>query len=152
VQNEYDVILFTDGACTGNPGPGGWGCILRHTKTGREKRLSGGSADTTNNRMEMQAVIEGLRALKERCRVKVVTDSQYVSRGMTEWVPNWIANDWRRGKKSNSPPVKNVELWTTLVTLCDEHDVAFEFVPGHTGHPENEECDRMAVAEARRFA
>lgn len=152
VEQAYDVIIYTDGACTGNPGPGGWACILKHPKTGRQKELSGGVWRTTNNRMELQAVIEGIRALKHRCRVKVVTDSRYVSRGMSEWVCNWIANNWRRGKSKNSKPVKNVEYWKELVHLCEQHDVTFEHVRGHAGHPENEACDRIAVAEARRFA
>ncbi len=149
----FEVILFTDGACSGNPGPGGWGTILRHVTTGSEKRLSGGDPDTTNNRMEMQAVIEGLKALKKSpLRVQVVTDSQYVSRGMTEWLPGWLRNNWRRGKKANSPPVKNVDLWKELVTLCNQHEVEFQFVRGHAGHPENEECDRMAVEAAQQAA
>ena len=101
--------------------------------------------------MELQAVIEGLRTLKRKCRVKVVTDSQYVQRGITQWVPKWIRNDWRRGSKAGSEPVKNVEYWKTLVDLCCRHDVTFQHVRGHAGHPENEECDRMAVAEAERF-
>jgi ribonuclease HI len=101
--------------------------------------------------MELQAVIEGLRALKKPCRVKVVTDSEYVSRGMTEWLPKWIKYDWRRGRKPNSEPVKNVEFWQALVELSKPHQVTFQHVRGHSGHPENEECDRMAVAESLRF-
>jgi ribonuclease HI len=143
-----EVVLFTDGACTGNPGPGGWAYILRHVATGQEQRASGGAPQTTNNRMELTAVIRGLEALKRPTAVRVVTDSQYVSAGMSEWVANWIRNNWRRGKK----PVKNVELWKELVALCEQHDVVFEHVFGHAGHPENEECDRMAVNEAQRFA
>lgn len=153
MSEPYDVMLFTDGACIGNPGPGGWACLLRHVASGVEKRLSGGQRQTTNNRMEMTAVIEGLRALKTApLRVQVVTDSQYVSRGMTEWLPGWLRNDWRRGRKASSPPVKNVDLWKTLVGLCDRHQVDFVYVPGHAGHPENEECDRMAVQAARQAA
>jgi len=151
VADNYDVILFTDGACSGNPGPGGWACILRHVPTGKETRLSGGDPGTTNNRMELSAVIKGLQALqKDGLRVQVVTDSQYVSRGMTEWLPGWLRNNWRRGPKPTSPPVKNVDLWKQLVALCDKQQVDFVFVPGHAGHPENEECDRMAVEAARR--
>ena len=151
MKAEYDVILFTDGACLGNPGPGGWAYILRHVSSGSEKRSSGGEPQTTNNRMELSAVIEGLRALKaEGLGVQVVTDSQYVSRGMTEWLPGWLRNDWRRGSKANSPEVKNVDLWKKLVALCDKQQVDFVYVPGHAGHPENEECDRMAVAAARQ--
>jgi len=153
MPNDYDVILFSDGACSGNPGPGGWACILRHVHTGTEKRLSGGEARTTNNRMELMAVIEGLAALKTApLRVQVVTDSEYVSRGMTEWLPAWLRNDWRRGRKAGSPPVKNVDLWQRLVALRDQHQVDFLHVLGHAGHPENEECDRMAVKAARLAA
>jgi ribonuclease HI len=143
-----DVVLYTDGACSGNPGPGGWAAILKHPSTGAEKKLSAGERDTTNNRMEMMAVIEGLRALKEgrRWRVHVVSDSEYVIRGMTEWLPGWIRNNWRRGSKPNAPPVKNADLWQMLHELCQQHEVTFEHVLGHAGHPENEECDRMAVA------
>jgi len=153
MPTDYDVILFSDGACSGNPGPGGWACILRHVRTGAEKRLSGGEAQTTNNRMELMAVIEGLAALKtEPLRVQVVTDSEYVSRGMTEWLPGWLRNDWRRGPKAGSPPVKNVDLWQRLVALRDRHHVDFVHVLGHAGHLENEECDRMAVEAARLAA
>jgi len=145
-----EVILFTDGACSGNPGPGGWAFILRHQPTGRELRQSGGEARTTNNRMELMAVIEGLKALKRRTRVQVVTDSEYVSRGMTEWIHGWIRNGWRRGSKKGAKPVKNAELWQELVELCGKHEVRFTHTRGHAGHPENEECDRMAVEAARR--
>ena len=153
MSEPYDVMLFTDGACIGHPGPGGWACLLRHVASRVEKRLSGGQRQTTNNRMEMTAVIEGLAALKTApLRVRVVTDSQYVSRGMTEWLPGWLRNDWRRGRKASSPPVKNVDLWKTLVGLCSKHQVDFVYVAGHAGHTENEECDRMAVEAARRAA
>jgi ribonuclease HI len=142
-----EIILYTDGACSGNPGPGGWGAILRHLKTGTVKRLSAGDPDTTNNRMELTAVIEGLRAIKgdKRRRVHLVSDSEYVIKGLTTWINGWIANNWRRGKKANSPPVKNVDLWQTLHSLAQQHDMSYEHVRGHAGHPENEECDRMAV-------
>jgi ribonuclease HI len=150
MADGFDVILFTDGACSGNPGPGGWGSILRHVKTGTEKRLSGGDPQTTNNKMELTAVIEGLKALKTApLRVNVVTDSQYVTRGMTEWLPGWIRNNWRRGPKGKVGAVKNVELWQELNEQCSRHNVQFEHVRGHAGHPENEECDRMAVEQAR---
>ena len=150
MSEAVEVILYTDGACRGNPGPGGWAFVLRHLQTGRELRRSAGHAATTNNRMELTAVIEGLKALKRPTRVRVVTDSQYVSRGMSEWVQGWMRHDWRRGPKPSSKPVKNVELWKVLVTLCERHTVEFEHVAGHAGHPENEECDRMAVEAARR--
>lgn len=148
MSDEPSVTLFTDGACSGNPGPGGWAYLLRDNASGKEKKGSGGDPHTTNNKMELSAVIEGLRSLTKRCKVKVVTDSQYVSKGMTEWVHGWIKKGWKRGNK----PVKNVELWKALVELCKQHDVTFEHVFGHAGHPENEECDRMAVAAAKEAA
>ncbi|MFQ5413265.1 MAG: ribonuclease HI [Phycisphaerae bacterium] len=149
-----DVMLFTDGACSGNPGPGGWGLILRHRATGKEKRMAGGEPHTTNNRMELTAVIRGLEALNttQPWRVCVVTDSRYVTQGMTEWIEGWIANGWRRGKKPNAPPVKNADLWQALDALCRRHDVTFQHVAGHAGHPENEACDRMAVAAIKKAA
>ncbi|MHC4063849.1 MAG: ribonuclease HI [Planctomycetota bacterium] len=152
-SERYDVILFTDGACSGNPGPGGWACILRHVDSGAEKRLCGGEPESTNNRMELTGVIQGLATLKTGpLRVQVVTDSQYVSRGMTEWLPGWLENDWRRGPKGKAGPVKNADLWKQLVTVCDRHRVDFVYIPGHTGHAENEECDRMAVEAAQQAA
>lgn len=147
-MTEPEVILFTDGACSGNPGPGGWAFILRHVATGKEARESGGEPQTTNNRMELRAVIEGLSRLTRPTRARVVTDSQYVCKGMTEWVEGWIRNGWRRGSKAGAKPVKNVDLWQKLVALGDRHTVEFEHVRGHAGHPENEECDEMAVQAA----
>lgn len=146
-----EVVLFTDGACSGNPGPGGWAFILRHLATGKELRGSGGLAETTNNQMELTGVIEGLRALKQPTRVKVVSDSQYVIKGMREWVAGWIKHGWMRGPKKRDP-VKNVELWKALVELDARHTVEYEYVRGHTGHEENEACDRMAVEAAREAA
>ena len=151
-SGSAQVALFTDGACSGNPGPGGWAFILRHLASGKEMRGSGGAPSTTNNRMELSAVIEGLKALKRPSQVRVVTDSEYVSKGMTEWVPNWIRHNWRRGPKPSSKPVKNAELWKELVALGERHAVEFQHVFGHAGHPENEECDRLAVEAARRAA
>lgn len=153
MKDAPDVILYTDGACSGNPGPGGWAAILQHPKTGRAKKLSGGEPDTTNNRMELRAVIEGLAALQasRRWRVHVVSDSEYFINGITLWIHGWIANDWRRGKKATSPPVKNVDLWKTLHALTRRYDMSYEHVRGHSGHPENEECDRMAVAALEQY-
>ncbi|MFQ5494985.1 MAG: ribonuclease HI [Phycisphaerae bacterium] len=141
-------MLYTDGACRGNPGPGGWAAILKHPATGSVKKLSGADPDTTNNRMELTAVIEGLESLKSgrRVRVHLVSDSQYVLHGLTQWIAAWIRNNWRRGRKATSPPVKNVDLWQRLHALTQQHDMTYEFVYGHTGHPENEACDRLAVA------
>lgn len=145
------VLLFTDGACSGNPGPGGWGCILRHVKTGTEKELSGGDASTTNNQMELQAVISGLQALTRPTRVRVVTDSSYVQKGCTEWLPGWKRNGFRRKEGKSFKPLKNEEFWRQLDELLARHRVTFELVKGHAGHPENERCDELAVAESMKF-
>lgn len=133
------VELFTDGACSGNPGPGGWGAILRWMDT--EKEFSGGEAGTTNNRMEMMAVIAGLCALKRPCRVDVYTDSQYVQKGITQWVAGWKARGWKTADKK---PVKNEDLWRRLDELAARHDVTWHWVRGHAGHPENERADALA--------
>ena len=148
MSETRDVILYTDGACSGNPGPGGWAAILKDPATGKVKKLTGHEPATTNNRMELTAVIEGLRALKasKRWRVHLVSDSEYVIHGLTQWIDDWIAHNWRRGKKAGSPPVKNVDLWKTLHALTERYDMTYEHVLGHAGHPENEECDRLAVA------
>jgi ribonuclease HI len=142
------VVLFTDGACRGNPGPGGWAYILRHPATGVEKEDSGGSPQTTNNQMELQAVIEGLGALKRRSAVEVITDSVYVAKGAREWLPGWKRNGWRRREKNRWVPVKNVELWQAIDALLAQHDVRFTTIAGHSGHVENERCDELAVAAA----
>lgn len=142
------VQLFTDGACRGNPGPGGWGYILRHPKTGAEKEGSGGSPLTTNNQMELQAVISGLQALQRRSSVEVVTDSSYVSKGSSEWLPGWKRNGWRRKDGGQWKPIKNAELWQQLDELLQQHRVKMTWIRGHAGHPENERCDELAVAAA----
>jgi ribonuclease HI len=142
------VVLFTDGACRGNPGPGGWAYILRHPATGVEKEDSGGSPQATNNQMELQAVIEGLGALKRRSAVEVITDSVYVAKGAREWLPGWKRNGWRRREKNRWAPVKNVELWQAIDALLARHDVRFTTIAGHSGHVENERCDELAVAAA----
>ena len=142
------VELFTDGACSGNPGPGGWGAILRYN--GVEKELSGGEANTTNNRMELSAVIFGLKALKEPCAVMLYSDSQYVCNALKlGWAKKWRANNWMRNKKE---PALNPELWAELLDLCEKHEVTVNWVKGHAGHPENERCDRLAVAAAQKYA
>lgn len=140
------VEMFTDGACSGNPGPGGWGCILRYR--GREKELSGGAAETTNNRMEITAVIMGLRQLKEACVVQICTDSKYVMDGVTKWLVGWQANGW---KKADKKPVLNVDLWQELTLLLERHEVHWNWVKGHAGHPENERADALAVAERDKY-
>lgn len=142
------VEIFTDGACKGNPGPGGWGSILRYK--GVEKEISGGEPDTTNNRMELTAVIEALRLLKEPCKVELYTDSQYIANALTQgWAKKWKANGWMRNKKEKA---LNPELWDELLSLCDTHDINVNWVKGHAGHPENERCDRLAVAAAEKYA
>ena len=141
------IEIFTDGACSGNPGPGGWGAILRYGE--HEKELSGGEENTTNNRMELTAVLEALKALKEPCRVRLVTDSKYVSDGINlGWAESWRKNGWRKADKK---PALNTELWEELLGLLSKHDVDIDWVKGHAGHPENERCDRLAVAYYQRF-
>ncbi len=143
---DPEVVLFTDGACSGNPGPGGWAYILRHLPTGKTREASGAVWETTNNQMELQAVIEGLKALKRPAEVRVVTDSSYVAKGMMEWSPRWKAKGWKRKTKDGYEPVKNLEFWRTLDELMQVHAVVLEHVRGHAGHPENERCDELAVA------
>ena len=136
------IEMFTDGACSGNPGPGGWGTILRYN--GIEKELSGGEKQTTNNRMELTAVIEGLSALKETCSVTVTSDSKDVIDGIQKgWARAWKRNGWRKADKK---PALNADLWDRLLTLLDIHQVTFIWVHGHQGHPENERCDQLAVS------
>lgn len=145
------VQLFTDGACKGNPGPGGWGFILKHPASGSERESSGGAAETTNNQMELQAVIEGLKALTRKTRVEVVTDSTYVAKGSSQWMPGWKKNGWRRREGKSWKPVKNVEFWQELDELLSSHEVTFQVVKGHSGHPENERCDELAVDAALQY-
>lgn len=146
-----EVELYTDGACSGNPGPGGWAFILRHPASGKEMENSAGERETTNNRMELTAVIEGLKALKRPSHVELFTDSVYVGKGISEWMPKWKAAGWRRGSGKKSSPVKNVELWQELDTLLNQHQVKFNWVAGHSGHAENERCDELAVAAYQKF-
>ncbi|MDZ7894930.1 MAG: ribonuclease HI [Sphingobium sp.] len=145
------VEIFTDGACKGNPGPGGWGAVLRFRgKDGdKERELSGGESPTTNNRMEMMAAIEALKALKRPCHVVLTTDSNYVRDGITKWIFGWQKNGWKTADKK---PVKNAELWQELLTAVRPHRVEWKWVKGHAGHPENERADRLAsdAADARR--
>ncbi len=142
------IEMFTDGACSGNPGPGGWGTILRYN--GTEKELSGGSSDTTNNRMEMMAVISGLKALKEPCEVDLYTDSKYVCDSVSKgWVYSWKKNNWRKADKK---PALNVDLWEEMLSLLDMHKVTFHWLKGHNGHPENERCDKLAVLQAENHS
>ncbi|WP_437200699.1 ribonuclease HI [Planctomicrobium sp. SH664] len=145
------VQLFTDGACSGNPGPGGWGYILRHPASGKEKEASGGDRETTNNQMELMAVISGLEALSRASDVEVITDSTYVAKGAQEWLPNWKKNSWRRREKNSWKPVKNEDLWRRIDELLGKHRVRFKVIKGHSGHPENERCDQLAVAAAQQY-
>ena len=133
------VEIFTDGACRGNPGPGGWGAVLRYN--GVEKELSGVEADTTNNRMELMAAIQALTELKRPCRVQLTTDSVYVKNGITQWLPGWKKKNWRTAGKK---PVKNVDLWQQLDAVSNQHEIEWLWVKGHSGHPENEQADRLA--------
>ena len=142
------VHLFTDGACSGNPGPGGWAYLLRHPTSGREREANGGERETTNNRMELTAVIRGLEALTRPSVVELYSDSQYVLNGLSKWMAGWKKKGWKTASKQ---PVKNKELWVELDTLMQEHDLRFHWVEGHAGHPENERCDELAV-EARDAA
>ena len=133
------VEAFTDGACRGNPGPGGWGVLLRFN--GKEKRLCGGEAETTNNRMELMAVIQALESLSRECTVKVTSDSQYVLKGINEWMENWKKRGWKTAAKK---PVKNVDLWQRLDEARESHDIEWAWVKGHSGHIENEIADELA--------
>ncbi len=146
-----EVQLFTDGACSGNPGPGGWAFILRHPATGKELEASGGERETTNNRMEMTAVIRGLEALKRASRVEIISDSIYVGKGFSEWMPKWKLNGWRRREGGQLKPIKNEELWRQMDELLSKHHVRFTHVRGHQGHPENERCDVLAVAAYQKY-
>ena len=141
------VELFTDGACLGNPGPGGWAALLRHR--GNERELHGGEADTTNNRMELMAVIRGLEALRKPCIVELTTDSQYVLRGAQEWVAGWISRKWRT---ASGDPVKNRDLWERLHAALVPHKVEWKWVRGHAFDPLNNRCDELAVAARQKIA
>lgn len=146
-NNLSKVYIYTDGACSGNPGPGGWGAIL---KAGTNmKELSGGEANTTNNRMEMTAIIQALSALKRPCDVILTSDSKYVIDAIEKgWVKKWKSNNWMRNKKD---PALNVDLWEKILALLDIHKVNFVWVKGHAGHPENERCDELAVMESKKY-
>lgn len=147
MEERKQVDIFTDGACSGNPGPGGWGAILRYG--GHELELSGGAAETTNNRMELTAVIEALKKLKYPCKVTIYTDSKYVADAFLQgWIWNWIKKGW---VKSDKKPVLNPELWQALLAQLRPHDYTFVWVKGHAGHPENERCDALATGQAANY-
>ena len=146
-----EVHLFTDGGCSGNPGPGGWAYLLRHPASDKQIENSGGEPETTNNRMELTAVIKGLTALKKDTCVQLFTDSVYVGKGMSEWMPKWKANGWRRKEGKRMVPVKNEDLWRRLDELLQSHEVHYTRVAGHSGHPENDRVDELAVAAYQQF-
>lgn len=147
MSDRPEVEMYTDGACSGNPGPGGWGTILRCK--GAEKELSGGEAQTTNNQMELTAVIKGLQALKRPCNVTLYSDSKYVCDALTKgWAKKWQKNSW---KKSDGKTALNIPLWEELLSLCEIHKINIIWVKGHAGHPENERCDEMAIKESRKY-
>ena len=137
------IEIFTDGACSGNPGPGGWGAVLRYKQ--HEKELSGGEAETTNNRMELTAFIRALEQLKEPCHITFCSDSKYVIDGLEK---GWRARGW---KKSDKSPALNSDLWARLLDLCEPHTIEYKWIKGHAGHPENERCDRLAVEQSKRY-
>lgn len=142
------VLMYTDGACSGNPGPGGWGVLLEDEK-GREKELSGGEVQTTNNRMEMQAIIEGLRALKKPCRVRICSDSALIINAFTQgWIPSWQARGW---KKANKKPVENQDLWQKMLAVMQKHEIEWKKVKGHSTDERNNRVDQLAVAASRKF-
>lgn len=146
-MNKKHITLYTDGACSGNPGPGGWACLLTYQDT--SKHLSGGHPQTTNNQMELTAVIRGLSELKQACQVDLYTDSKYVLEGATKWLDGWIQKGWRR---SDNKPVLNVKLWQQLLPLLSYHDITWHWVKGHAGHPQNELVDALACQERDNFA
>ena len=146
-MSEEKVYLYTDGACSGNPGPGGWACLLKYKD--KAKEISGGAGKTTNNQMELTAVIEGLSLLKKPCEVELFTDSKYVLEGATKWLTGWIQKGW---KKTNKKPVLNRELWEKLIPLLKKHTLNWYWVKGHAGHPENERVDTMACLQRDNFA
>jgi ribonuclease HI len=143
--------LFTDGACSGNPGPGGWAFILRHPASNKELESSGGEEETTNNPMELTAVVRGLEVLKKPSQVKLMTDSVYVGKGLSEWMPKWKANGWRRREGKAWKEVKNEDLWRRLDELAASHKLIYIRVAGHSGHPENDRCDELAVAAYQQY-
>ena len=151
VKGEIEIHLYTDGGCSGNPGPGGWAFLLRHVPTGTEQESSGGDPETTNNRMELKAVVMGLSALKRACHVELFTDSTYVGKGIAEWMPNWKRNGWQRREEGKLKPLKNAELWQELDALLQTHTVKYTRVAGHSGHTENDRADELAVAAYQQY-
>ena len=151
MPSDPEVLLYTDGACSGNPGPGGWAFILVHPATGKTMERSGGERESTNNRMELMAAIEGLSALTRPTRVELFTDSVYVGKGMSEYLPKWKANGWRRKEKNKLVPIANEELWRELDQLLAKHQVKYTRVAGHSGHEENDLVDKLAVEAYQQY-
>jgi ribonuclease HI len=148
MPTKPQVILYTDGACKGNPGPGGWAFVLQHPISGKTREHFGSEPNTTNNRMELLAVIEGLKILTKPSQVEIVSDSKYVLQGLEDWMAKWKKNGWRRKEGNSWKPVKNVDLWQELDKLATLHELTFQYVPGHSGHPFNERCDELASLAA----
>ena len=148
MAEKPQVTIYTDGACSGNPGPGGWGALLQFGKA--EKELSGSERSTTNNRMELTAAVQAIKALKEPCQVKIYTDSEYLKKGITEWIENWKRLGWRRGSPGKTRPLANADLWQELDQVVEGHEIQWLWIRGHTGHPGNERADRLAVAAMDR--
>ena len=144
MANKPQVTIYTDGACSGNPGPGGWGALLRFGN--HERELSGAAEETTNNRMEITAAVMAFRALKEPCQVEIYTDSEYLKKGITDWINNWKKLGWRRGSPGKTKPLANADLWKELDQAITDHQVSWHWVRGHAGHPENERVDNLAVS------
>ncbi len=151
MNQGIEINLYTDGACSGNPGPGGWAFILEHIPSGKVSEQSGSAAETTNNRMELEAVVQGLQVLKRPCRVELFTDSVYVGKGMSEWMPKWKQQGWKRKEKGKLVPIKNEDLWVQLDGLLVNHQVKYTRVAGHSGHPQNERCDQLAVEAYQKY-
>ena len=150
-SNPVEVHLFTDGGCSGNPGPGGWGFVLRSVVTGKEIERAGGLPHTTNNQMELEAVIQGLGALKRPCSVEIFTDSTYVGKGISEWLPGWKARGWKRRDGKKLVPIKNADRWQQLDQLLQLHQVTYTKIKGHSGHPENDRADELAVGAYQKY-
>ncbi|RLD03004.1 MAG: ribonuclease HI [Chloroflexota bacterium] len=144
MANKPHVTIYTDGACSGNPGPGGWGALLQFGN--HEKELSGSAKETTNNRMEITAAVMAFRALKEPCQVNIYTDSEYLKKGITDWIHNWKKLGWRRGSSGKTKPLANADLWKELDQAITDHQVSWHWVRGHAGHTENERVDNLAVS------
>ena len=151
MSKPIEINLYTDGACSGNPGPGGWAYIIHHIPSGKINEHSGAVVETTNNRMELEAVVHGLTLLKRACSVELFTDSVYVGKGMTEWMPKWKKQGWKRKEKNKLVPLKNEDLWVRLDSLLMVHTVKYTRVAGHSGHPQNDRCDELAVQAYQQY-